>query len=495
MARHEPVRTALAAVLVAALVTCVGWWRLGPVTARTVWAEDGGVFLREHVDAPWDLLRPYAGYLHLVPRLLVGAAWTLPVERYALALSAGACLIVGGAAALVFVLARDVVGPWPVRALLAVVPAVLPLAPVEIAGNAANLHWFLLALAPWLLAYRARSWTGSTGVAAATVGVTLSEPLTAMFLPLLLLAWGPRPSRRPRHRVHSRRGPDLRPLPVTVVAVVGATAQVVVAATDGRPGPVTAGPRAADVFAGWLLQPFGGLLRPRVGETVRAVLDHGWWVVGVPALAVAALLVAAVVVAPAPGRWLVLALTGGSVVTWAAALWVNGVAVPWATSTAALVGVPPLRYAAASGLLLLSAVATAGGVLLGAAGAGGVRAVAGRDRSDRHAAGRNGSDRHAAGRDGKARHAAGRDGKGGAARPVSAALGCCAVALVVASAGSGTVPRVIGDEPPATRRSAGPAWAPQLPAATRACRSDPGLDVVRVRTAPWGAAVPCDRLR
>lgn len=215
------------------------------------------------------------------------------------------------------------------------------------------------------------------------------------------------------------------------------------------------------------------------------MLDHGWWVVGVPALAVAALLVAAVVVAPAPGRWLVLALAGGSVVTWAAALWVNGVAVPWATSTAALVGVPPLRYAAAGGLLLLSAVATAGGVLLGAAGAGGVRAVAGRDRSARQAAGR----------DGSARHAAGRDGTGGAARPVSAALGCCAVALVVASAGSGTVPRVIGDEPPATRRSAGPAWAPQLPAATRACRSDPGLDVVRVRTAPWGAAVPCDRLR
>lgn len=102
----------LGAVLVGLVVAVVGWRRLGPVAARTVWAEDGGVFLRERVaDGPWDLLQPYAGYLHLVPRIVVDAAWALPVERYALALSLGSCCVVGVAAALVFVLARQVVGP------------------------------------------------------------------------------------------------------------------------------------------------------------------------------------------------------------------------------------------------------------------------------------------------------------------------------------------------------------------------------------------------
>ncbi len=267
-------------------------------------------------------------------------------------------------------LARDVVGPWPVRFLLAAVPAVLPLAPHEIAGNAANLHWFLLALAPWLLAYRPRSWWGSTGLAFVTLAVVLTEPLTVLFLPLLLLGWSPtrRRAGRSRHRAHSASRSGLRPLPVTLAAVLGATAQVVVASTAERRDAATTPPHVVDVLAGWLLQPLGGLLRPRVGDVVRAVLDHGWWVLVVPALAVAALLAAAVVVGPARGRCLVLALAGGSVATWTAALWANSVGVPWATPTEALVGVLPLRYAAASGLLLLSAVATAGGVLVTARG-------------------------------------------------------------------------------------------------------------------------------
>lgn len=151
-----------AALLVGVAVAALTWWRLGPATRGTVWAEDGGVFLRERLAlGPVDsLLHPYAGYLHLVPRVLVDVAWSLPVEEYARALSVGACLVVGAVAATVFVLSRGVVPQWPLRMLLAAVPALLPLAPFEIAGNAANLHWFLLFAVPWLLAYRARTWWG-----------------------------------------------------------------------------------------------------------------------------------------------------------------------------------------------------------------------------------------------------------------------------------------------------------------------------------------------
>lgn len=448
--------TGLGAVLVGLVVAVVGWWRLGPVAARTVWAEDGGVFLRERVaDGPWDLLQPYAGYLHLVPRIVVDAAWALPVERYALALSLGSCCVVGVAAALVFALARQVVGPWPLRALLASVPALLPLAPYEIAGNSANLHWFLLALAPWVFAYRARSWWAAAGLAAVAAAVTLTEPQTVLFLPLLLLAWFPRPARRGGR-------PDLLALPVTVVALVGAAAQVVVSLSTPRT-PASATPQPLDVVAGFLLQPVNALFRPSAADVVRSVLTHGWWVAVVPALVVAALLVAAVVVGPTRARWIVVALAGASFAVWVAALYANGVDSPWATPTPVLAAARPLRYAAASGLLLLSSVATAAGVLVTWADGRGGRRSGPRP--------------------------------GGTARRVGAAVGWCAVAVVVTSAVVGTAPQLLDHAQPASRRAAGPEWAPQLPAAAAACRADPDLDVARVRTAPWGASVPCGRLR
>lgn len=454
MQRWRSVRTVGAAGLVGAVVAIVGWWRLGPVAARTVWAEDGGVFWRDRAtDGPLDLLEPYAGYLHLLPRLLVDLAWVLPVVHYAVALSLGSCLVVGGAAALVSVLARDVVRPWPLRALLAAVPAFLPLAPVEIAGNAANLHWYLLVLAPWVFAHRPRRWGSAFGLAVVAAVVTLTEPQTALFLPLLLLAWVP------DRRTGARRA-GLRALPVTAVAVLGVAAQVAVSA--GTPRRVDPGVGSwRDVVAGWFLQPFGGLLRPRVGEVVRAVLEHGWLVVLVPAAVVGALLVAAVVVGPWRGRLMVVALIGGSVVVWVVALWVNGADRPWSGPAPGTVDAPPLRYAAASGLLLLSAIATAGGVLVTWGGAR---------------------------RTGAAR-------PGGTVRLVGTALGWCAVAVVVGSAVAGTAPALLDHEPQASRRADGPEWAPQVVRAAASCRADPALASVRVETAPWGTRIDCARLR
>ncbi len=81
--------------------------------------------------------------------------------------------------------------PWPFRLVLAAVPVVLPLAPVEISGNVANLHWYAMALVPWLFSYRARTWWGSGVVALLTLAATLTELQTVLFLPLLALAWWP----------------------------------------------------------------------------------------------------------------------------------------------------------------------------------------------------------------------------------------------------------------------------------------------------------------
>jgi len=441
---------AAVAVLLGLVVAAIAWWRLGPVARSTVWAEDGGIFLRER-DAlgPVDsLLHPYAGYLHLVPRLLVDLGRAAPVADYAHVLSAGSCLVVGVVAAAVFLLARDAVPWWPFRVLLAAVPALLPLAPYEISGNAANLHWFVLFLAPWLFAYRARTWVTSALVALLAVPVVLTELQTVVFLPLLLLAWFPRhdPSGRPAWP---------RALPVTVVALVGGAAQVVVALTDHRsasPGS----PAMTDVVAGWLLQPFAGAWNPDVGAAVRAVVAHGWAVVVVPAVLLLVAIVAAVVVGDQRARWMTVALTLASGGVWWAALLANGGAgQPWGHPVVGLAAVPPQRYAAASGLLLLAAAVVAASTLVGRPGP-----RAGRGSGDRR--------------------------PGGTPRLVRTLAGWCVVGVVLVA--------VVGNAAPGpTRRSDGPVWAAQIPAATAACAGDPRR-VVTVRKAPWNADVSCSWL-
>ncbi|QSB22715.1 hypothetical protein [Curtobacterium sp. 24E2] len=455
--RSGTLRAAAAAVLVGLATTSLAWWRLGPVTRGTAWAEDGGVFLRERLAlGPVDsLLHPYAGYLHLVPRLLVDAAWALPVEEYARALSAAACLVVGAVALTVFLLARDVVPQWPLRALLAAVPALLPLAPHEISGNVANLHWFLLFACPWLFAHRARSWWASGVVAVLTGFVVLTELQTVLFLPMLLLAWFPL-----RDASGVRAWP--RAVPVTLVALAGGAAQIVTAVTDQRSrAPEATG--FADVVAGWLLQPVAGIWSPDVGAVVRVVVTHGWGVVLVPVLLVAAALVAAVVVGSWRARWTVLVLAVASGGVWWAALVANaGEVQAWAHPTQGLAAVPPLRYAAASGLLLLAAAVVAASVLLGP----------GRGATDGAGDG--------------ARPAHGGPRSGGPARSARALAGWCVVAVVVVA--------TLGNVAPGpTRRSDGPVWATQVPAAIEACAGDPTRSVA-IRKVPWSAQVPCARL-
>ncbi|ROP64340.1 hypothetical protein [Curtobacterium sp. PhB115] len=446
----------LGVVLLGVLATALAWTRLGPVPRSTVWAEDGGVFLRERIAlGPLDtLLHPYAGYVHLVPRLVVDLGYALPVTRYAQVLSATSCLLVGLVAALVFVLSRGVVRSWPLRVVLAAAPVVLPLAPYEISGNAANLHWYALVLVPWAFAHRSRTWRGAVGLAVVVACAVLTEPLTVLFLPLLLLGW--------RHDLRggaaggaargTAPGGGVRALPVTVAALAGAVAQLVTTLTHPRP-TVPGAPAFRDVVAGYLLRPVAGSWNPDVGAAVTAVVAHGWAVVLVPAGLLLVVLVAAVVVGPWPARWMVVALVLGSGAVWWAALVANGGAgIPWAHPVAAMAGLPPQRYAAAAGMLLVSGAVVAAATLLDP------------DHWSRPA---------------------GRPG--GTARLLGSVAACCVVAAVVTSA-------VFAVAPGETRRSAGPVWAAQVPAAVEACRTDPSLEVVRFRSAPWSSPVPCSWL-
>jgi hypothetical protein len=443
-------RTVLGVVVIALAATATAWVRLGPVTRGTGWAEDTGLFFREHLALGplGSLFHPYAGYLHLVPRLVVDTAFALPIDRYALTVSLVCCALVGVVCAALFVLARDVVRPWPLRLVLAAVPVLLPSAPWEVTGNAANLHTFALVLSPWLFAYRTRTRWGAALAAVAAVLVTCTEIQAVLFLPLLVVAWLPL---RQAGRVR------LLALPVTLAALAGGAAQVVTALTTVRtstPGD----PSLVDVVAGYLFTVLGGIWSADVGAVGRAVVTDGWLVLVVPAVLLLAVLVVATICARWRGRVLLVALPVGSAVVWGAAMVANASAdAAWSSADpAVLTGATPSRYAAAAGLLLTSAVVVAAATLVDP----------GR-RAARHPSDPVRLDR-----------------TGGPARAVRAGTGWLVVALVVTA-------WVGAAAPGPTTRDGGPEWQPQFRDARTACRADPDRRTVLVRTVPWSARVPC----
>jgi hypothetical protein len=442
--------TVLGVVVIALAATATAWVRLGPVARGTGWAEDTGLFFREHLalGSVGSLFHPYAGYLHLVPRLVVDAAFALPIDRYALSVSLLCCALVGVVCAALFVLARDVVRPWPLRLVLAAVPVLLPTAPWEVTGNAANLHTFALVLSPWLFTVRPQTRWGAAAAAAAAVLVTCTEVQAVLFLPLLLLAWWPRDGDRRAAR---------RALPMAVAALAGGAAQVVTAlvtARASRPGH----PGVTDVVTGFLFSVVGGLGSSHLGAVGRAVVAHGWGVLVVPAVA----LLAVLVVATVRGRWrtrvLLVALTLGSAVVWGAALVANASADErWSTAAAAeLEGATPSRYAAAAGLLLTMAVVVAAATLVDP-----LRRPA-RPTSDAVPPTRSGGPSHV----------------------VRAAVGWVVVAALVT-----TWVGAVGPGP--TARDGGPRWQPQVLRAVTLCRAADRGTSVSVRAVPWAADVPC----
>jgi hypothetical protein len=172
--------------------TLIEWSRLPTVARNTLWAEDVRNFLANAVSIgpAQALLRPYAGYLHLVPRLIAGVTVELfPVSLWANSEALISCLVAAGVSALVFVCSRDLLTWLPARVLLAVITLLVPLAPLEVLGNTANLHWYFLWLAPWLLLYRPRTRPGAWLLGIVALLAAMTEIQLVLFVPLLFASW------------------------------------------------------------------------------------------------------------------------------------------------------------------------------------------------------------------------------------------------------------------------------------------------------------------
>lgn len=261
---------ALQAALIGLVMSAVAWLRLDNTTRGTVWAEDGVIFLLERRTlGPWDsVFHVYAGYLQVGPRLLSNIAGVIaPVQLYAVTVTALCCVVLGAISSLVFLCTRDVVGSTLVRAALASVTVLVPSGSIETMGNLANLHWYALWLAPWLLLARPTRWRHAAvlGVVALLAGLT--EIQVALFLPLVLF-----------------RLRDRRAWLVAVGLAAGVVAQVVATVSHPRPRPTDPVPGVVDIVKGFLLNVVVPLWTPSVDGPGRYFADHGWVVAVVMAL-------------------------------------------------------------------------------------------------------------------------------------------------------------------------------------------------------------------
>ncbi|HEY8718952.1 hypothetical protein [Pengzhenrongella sp.] len=334
------------AVAVAVIASLVGWLRLSDVTRATVWAEDGQVFLKGAFYAPpFDtLLRPYDGYLHLVPRFIVElVTMVVPPGGYALALTAISCAVAGGVAALVYVCSSAVTDSVALRLAFASVTVLVPSLPHEVLGNVANLHWFFLWLTPWLLIYRPRSRAGSYLLAAVALVGALTEIEMLFFVPLM--GW----------RVRDRRG-----WPVRIALLAGLAAQAVALHVSTR-SPAAGGALSVDsAVKGYLVNAVMTLWVGSGSAISSVIASFGWGLPLLVALLSLAVLVVVLIRGTGAQRIAAVAFAAGSLIIWTVAYEVNRP--PLGSVDAAAPGVIEftiLRYAPVPSMLLLA------GLLLG----------------------------------------------------------------------------------------------------------------------------------
>jgi len=158
-----------------------------------LWAEDGNVFFGD-VTAYGPiatLLRPYAGYVHLVPRLIAAAGSLLPLGEVPCFYVAIAFLVAGACCSLFALEAfRFAIHSDRMRACVCVVLALAPNSS-ELIGNIANLQWYLALAVFLILAIPKRqttAWSRSTqaAVALALFVSVASAPECLLALPFAL---------------------------------------------------------------------------------------------------------------------------------------------------------------------------------------------------------------------------------------------------------------------------------------------------------------------
>jgi hypothetical protein len=185
--RAVPVGGALAALFAGTLLHLER--QRGVPVWNSLWAEDGQVFLSGAIRSfHGTFFEQNGGYVHVVPRLIAGIVAMLPVKDAAAGMAVGSAAVVALIAGFVYVASSEIVPSRTPRLALAAAVLLLPVPGSELLANATNLHFYLLFACFWALLWQSEApfALGSRGVV--VVATALSDPLSALFLPLAIVA-------------------------------------------------------------------------------------------------------------------------------------------------------------------------------------------------------------------------------------------------------------------------------------------------------------------
>ncbi|MET3923700.1 hypothetical protein [Arthrobacter sp. UYEF20] len=306
--RATATRAAIAVAAIA-VTTFISFFRLPRTVLDTVWAEDGPVFLQQAMSSGGSdaIFAPYQGYLHVVPRLAAEAVVDfVPVENFAASLAFVSCFVVALVSYLTFHCAAALTYSLWVRLAWAAIPILVSVGPYEILGNTANLHWYLLWLVPWLLLKPAQSRPEAVILFLAAVLSGLTEVISVVFLPLVLL--------------HLR---DKAYWPARAGLLVGAGSQIYTTLLYPR---VPSNGQAWDplsVVVGWFINMAGVIFFGSSRNLGLNILNFGAGPVVLGFLPIAAALVYLLVRGKREHRLLALFFVAASLGVWAACLVAN----------------------------------------------------------------------------------------------------------------------------------------------------------------------------
>jgi hypothetical protein len=157
-----------------------------PPAWDSLYVEDGQVFLGQALDQhAWDTLATsHLGYLNTAARAITEVATWFPLERAPLVMALLTSLAVALLAAYVFEASGAWIASPLLRGVLAVAMVLIPVTARDINATVANLHWYLIYASYWAVVnpFRSRGWTIAS--AALVLVATLTDPLTAVLLPL-----------------------------------------------------------------------------------------------------------------------------------------------------------------------------------------------------------------------------------------------------------------------------------------------------------------------
>lgn len=176
---------ALLALVVVLQLARIGW----TASLNSLWAEDGSIYLHGALTQGFfsAVGTEYSGYLVLIPRLLAEIGSIFPLRDAPAAMAIASAVLIGLSGFVVWRASAGHIGNAYLRGGLALLTVLTAVGGTEVIVSAANVPWFMLVAAFWLLLWSPRSDWGA-GLGGVFIALTaLSTPGTLFFLPLAIL--------------------------------------------------------------------------------------------------------------------------------------------------------------------------------------------------------------------------------------------------------------------------------------------------------------------